>query len=286
MIAQSFEYYTPESVSEALRLLAAHDNSRVLAGGQSLIPMMKLRLSGPSHLIDLGRIAELNYIAQTNGSIRIGAMSTHNQVETSETLRQKCPLLAEAAGMIGDVQVRNLGTIGGSVSHNDPAADYPAALHAVAAQVRLVSAKGDRTIPIGDFLLDAFTTALQPGEILYEVIVPADAPGTGWAYVKNPQPASGFAVAGVAAQVNVKGGNIASARVGVTGLGSASFRAAAVETALTGKPASAATLAAASGLVAQGVDALSDVYAAADYRAHLAQVATRRALEAALARAK
>lgn len=286
MIAQSFEYHAPESVSEALRLLGANENSRVLAGGQSLVPMMKLRLSSPAHLIDLGHIAELNYIVEEGGKIRIGAMSTHNQVETSETLRAKCPLLAEVAGSIGDVQVRNMGTIGGSVAHADPAADYPAGLQALRAQVRLVSAKGDRTIGIDQFLIDAFTTDLKPGEILYEVIVPADAPGTGWAYRKLQQPASGFAVASVAAQLGVKGGKIAMARVGVSGLSTCSFRAKAVEDALEGKSANAVSLAEAAKLVNRSVDPLADIFAAADYRAHVAQVYTRRALEAALAGAK
>ncbi|HZS49633.1 MAG TPA: xanthine dehydrogenase family protein subunit M [Bryobacterales bacterium] len=286
MISQPFEYYAPESVSEALRLLAAHEDSRVLAGGQSLIPMMKLRLSAPASLIDLGHIAELNYIVETNGSIRIGAMSTHNQIETSETLRQRCPLLAEAAGRIGDIQVRNLGTMGGSLSHADPAADYPAALQALRAQVRLVSAKGERTLPIDEFLVDAFSTALEPKEILYEVLVPVDPPGTGWAYLKQQQPASGFAVAGVAAQLGVKGGSISFARVGITGVASRPYAATAVEAALQGKPATPAVLGEAARLAAQGVEPLADVYAAPEYRAHLAQVWTRRALDTALSRVK
>ena len=286
MISAPFEYYAPESVSEALRLLTANEDSRVLAGGQSLIPMMKLRLSRPSHLIDLGHIAELNYIAEANGSVRIGAMSTHNQIETSETLRQKCPLLAETAGRIGDVQVRNLGTIGGSLSHADPAADYPAALQALRAHVRLVSAKGDRTISTDQFLIDAFTTALEPGEILYEVIVPSDTSGLGSAYQKQQQPASGFAVVGVAAQLAVRDGNISVARVGITGLASRSYRAKAVEAALEGNASTAATLQAAARLAAQGEEPLSDVYAGPDYRTHVVQVATRRALEAALARTR
>lgn len=286
MIPQSFEYSAPESVSEALRLLGSVENSRVLAGGQSLIPMMKLRLSGPAHVIDLGRIAELHYIAQTNGAIRLGAMSTHNQVAVSETLRRSCPLLAEVAGRIGDPQVRNLGTIGGSTAHADPAADYPAALQALRAQIRLVGAGGERTVSAEDFFLDAFTTALGEGEIVYEVIVPADAPGLGSAYVKLQQPASGFAVAGVAAQVAVSGGQISVARVGITGVGAKSYVAHAVEDALVGRPATAATVAEASRLAARGVEALNDLYAQADYRAHIAQVATRRALEQALALAK
>jgi len=286
MIPQSFEYSAPESVSEALRLLGSVENSRVLAGGQSLIPMMKLRLSGPAHVIDLGRIAELHYIAQTNGSVRLGAMSTHNQVAVSETLRRSCPLLAEVAGRIGDPQVRNLGTIGGSTAHADPAADYPAALQALRAQIRLVGAGQERTVSAEDFFLDAFTTALGEGEIVYEVIVPADAPGLGSAYVKLQQPASGFAVAGVAAQVAVSGGQISTARVGITGVGAKSYVAQAVENALVGRPATAATLAQASRLAAQGVEALNDLYAQADYRTHMAQVATRRALQQALALAK
>ncbi len=285
MIAEAFDYSAPESLSEALSLLAK-DGSRPLAGGQSLIPMMKLRLAAPTHLVDLRGVAELHSIGETNGSIRIGAMSTHNQLAGSDTLRKSCPLLAEAAGRIGDVQVRNLGTIGGSLAHNDPAADYPAALQALRAQVRLVGRKGQRTLSIDKFLLDAFSTALQPGEILAEVIVPADAAGLGWSYLKVQQPASGFAVAGVATQIGVKGGKIATARVGITGVASCSYRAAKVEAALEGRPAQASSLAEAARLATDGVEPLSDVYAASDYRAHVARVSTRRALEAALARAK
>jgi carbon-monoxide dehydrogenase medium subunit len=284
MIAESFAYHAPESVAEALKLLQSLENSRVLAGGQSLIPMMKLRLSTPAHLIDLGRIAALHYIAQTNGSIRVGAMSTHNQVATSETLRKHCPLLAEAAARIGDIQVRNMGTIGGSVAHADPAADYPAALQALRAQVRLVRSGGrERTVPVGEFFVDAFTTALEEGEILSEIIVPADAAGAGWAYRKFQQPASGFSVCGVAAQLGVKGGKISQARVGITGVASKSYAAEAVEQALIGQPANSSILAQAAQRAADGVEPLTDLFAAADYRAHLARVETRRALEAALA---
>ncbi len=286
MIAQPFDYAAPESLSEALQLLASAENARPLAGGQSLIPMMKLRLSAPSLLVDLGRIADLHYIAQTNGSIRIGAMSTHHQVATSETLRQNCPLLAEAAGRIGDVQVRNLGTIGGSLAHHDPAADYPAALQALRAQLRLVSQAGERTVSIEDFLVDPFTTSLRPGEIVAEVIVAADGPGTGSAYLKLQQPASGFAVVGVAAQLGASNGAISLARVGLTGVAGKSYRARAVEQALEGKPVTAATLSGAARLAAEGVEPLNDLFAKADYRAHVARVYTRRALEQAFARTK
>lgn len=286
MIAQAFDYSAPESVSEALSLLGSEENSRVLAGGQSLIPMMKLRLSGPAHLVDLGRIPELHYLAQTNGSIRLGAMTTHHQVAASETLRKSCPLLAEVAARIGDPQVRNLGTIGGSVAHADPAADYPAALQALRARIRLVSQGGERSLSAEEFFVDAFTTALAEREIVFEVIVPADTPDTGSAYVKIAQPASGFAVVGVAAQLAVSAGSISAARVGITGVGSRSYIATAVEAALLDRPATAATFAEAARLAAQGVEPLNDLYAHGDYRAHLAQVATRRALEQALARAK
>src|SRR6266852_3030746 len=172
MIAQKFEYTAPKTLDEALHLLAG--GAKPLAGGMSLIPMMKLRLAAPEHLVDLGRLKDLNYIREEGGAIHIGATTTHQDIESSAVLRGKCPLLAETAANIGDVQVRNRGTIGGSVAHADPSADYPAALLALEAKVKLVSATGDRTISIGDFLVDTLTTAIEPGEILQEVIVPVE----------------------------------------------------------------------------------------------------------------
>ena len=171
MIAQNFEYESPTTIHDALTLLSTGD-TKVLAGGMSLIPMMKLRLAAPERLIDLSRIPGLTGIKESEGSITIGAMTTHHEVEDSALLRAKCPLLAETASNIGDVQVRNMGTIGGSVVHADPAADYPAALLALEAKVRLVSANSDRTMSVEDFLVDTLTTAIEPGEILQEVIVP------------------------------------------------------------------------------------------------------------------
>jgi carbon-monoxide dehydrogenase medium subunit len=274
MIAQNFEYEAPTTIKEALALLATGD-TKVLAGGMSLVPMMKLRLASPERLVDLGRIPGLSGIAETGPSIVIGAMTTHHQVEDSALLRAKCPLLAETASNIGDVQVRNMGTIGGSVAHADPAADYPAALLALEAKVRLVGANSDRTMSVEDFLVDTLTTAIEPGEILREVIVPVEASGAGVSYQKMVQPASGFAVVGVAARI----GN-GFVRVGVTGLAGKAYRAKNVEKIMleTGDIRKAAAI------VADGVDANSDLFASADYRRHLAQVYTARALTQALSR--
>lgn len=282
MIAQKFEYTAPKTLDEALHLLAA--GAKPLAGGMSLIPMMKLRLAAPEHLVDLGRLKDLNYTREADGALHIGATTTHADLESSPILRQKCPLLAETAAAIGDVQVRNMGTIGGSVAHADPAADYPAALQALEARLVLKGTKSERIVAAADFFVDAFTTSLEPGEIIREVIVPVEAAGTGTSYQKMPQPASGFAIVGVAARVRRRAGNIAFVRIGVTGLSNRAYRAPAAEKALEGKVGSAAEIHNAAALVIQGVDANSDLHASADYRRHLAVVHAARALMAALAR--
>lgn len=282
MIPQKFEYTAPDSLKSVLQLLAS--GAKPLAGGMSLIPMMKLRLAAPEHLVDLGRVKELNYIRESGNSIHIGAMSTHFDVETSQTLLRKCPLLAETAAEIGDLQVRNRGTIGGSVAHADPSADYPAALQALEAKFVLVGPQQERTVSAGDFFVDAFTTALEPGEIVRDVIVPVEEPGTGVSYEKVVQPASGFAIVGIAVRVRRSGGKITFARIGVTGLSNRSYRAAAAEAALAGKPGSWADVQAAAALVTQGADANSDLHASAGYRKHLAVVHAARAITAALSR--
>ncbi|HYL74431.1 MAG TPA: xanthine dehydrogenase family protein subunit M [Bryobacteraceae bacterium] len=283
MIAQNFEYSAPTDLKEALGMLAA-ENAKALAGGMSLIPAMKLRLSAPEQLVDLGRIAELNYIREDGGALRIGATTTHYQVESSPLVRAKCPLLAEAAAHIGDIQVRNMGTIGGSVAHADPAADYPASLLALEAKIVLVSAKSQREMPIADFFVDTFTTALEPGEIVRELIVPVEEQSTGTSYQKMLQPASGFAIVGIAARVRKSGGKIAMVRVGVTGLSGKPYRAANVEKTLEGTAGALADIQKAAAVVADGVDANSDLFASAQYRAHLARIYTTRALTAALSR--
>src|SRR5580765_1051156 len=234
MITNPFTYTTPVSLTEALTLLDAPD-AKLLAGGMSLIPLMKLRLASPDSIVDLARIPNLAAITESNGVLTIGAMATHHAVESSPLIRSKCPLLAETASHIGDVQVRNMGTIGGSVAHADPSADYPAALQALEAKIVLKGAKSERTVSAEDFFLDTFTTALEPGEIVREVIVPVDGGGTGTNYQKVLQPASGFAIVGIAVRVRKSGGKITMARIGVTGLSNCAFRATESEKALEGK---------------------------------------------------
>jgi carbon-monoxide dehydrogenase medium subunit len=282
MIPQQFEYSAPKTLDEALGLLA--EGAKPLAGGMSLIPMMKLRLAAPEHLVDLGRIKDLSYIREQGGSLHIGATATHHDVESSPLVRGKCPLLAETASHIGDVQVRNMGTIGGSVAHADPSADYPAALQALEAKLVLKGAKSERIVSADDFFVDTFTTALEPGEIVREVIVPVDGDGTGTSYQKVLQPASGFAIVGIAARVRKSGEKIAMVRIGVTGLSNRAFRATAAEKALEGRGGTPAEIQAVAALVGKGVDANSDLHASADYRLHLAAVYAARALAVALGR--
>jgi aerobic carbon-monoxide dehydrogenase medium subunit len=283
MIPQEFEYTAPVNLQEALGLIAG-GNAKVLAGGMCLIPLMKLRLAAPEHVVDISRIEGLSYIREDAGTIHVGAMTTHYEIESSPLLRGKCPLLAETASNIGDVQVRNMGTIGGSIAHADPAADYPAALCALEAKVRLVSAKTDRTISMDEFLVDTMTTAIEPGELVLELILPVEGGSTGVAYQKMAQPASGFALVGIAARVAKAGGSVTMVRVGVTGLASKAYRAAAVETLLAGTAGSAEDVRKAAAAVTDGVDANSDLFASADYRAHMARIYTARALTAALSR--
>ncbi len=282
MIAQKFEYTAPKSLDEALHLLAS--GAKLLAGGMSLIPMMKLRLAAPEHLVDLRTLKDLNYIREAGGELHIGATATHYDVESSPLLRRKCPLLAETASAIGDVQVRNMGTIGGSIAHADPAADYPAALQALEAKFLLKGTKSERTVSAAEFFVDTFTTALEPSEIICEVVVPVEDAHTGTSYQKMVQPASGFAIVGVAARVRQSDGRITFVRIGVTGLSNRPYRATASEKALEGKAGSAGEIQNAAALVAQGVDANSDLHASAEYRRHLAVVHAARALHTALSR--
>ncbi len=288
MIPASFEYHAPTSLDQALELLGRlGDGAKLLAGGHSLLPALKLRLQSVDHLIDLGRISALRYVREAGGKIAVGALATHRAVESSELLRQKCGLLAECASRIGDVQVRNRGTIGGSLSHADPAADYPAAILALEAEIEAASAKGKRTIAADAFFVDMLATALAPGEIVTEVRVPVLAKGTGGAYLKVPQPASGFAIVGVAALVSLDGkGQCSRVRVGITGAAVKAFRARETESALAGKSPDDATIAKAAALATNGVEPSGDIFASADYRAHLARVYVGRALAAAVARTK
>lgn len=278
MIPANFEYSAPSTLQEALSLLQ-DGSSKPLAGGMSLIPLMKLRLLSPPHIVDLGRIRDLRYIREEADGIHIGAMTTHYDVESSGLLREKCPLLSETVVHIGDVQVRNMGTLGGSLVHADPAADYPAALVALEARVRIASANGERTLAIDDFLVDTMTTALEPGELVREIVVPAESPVTGVSYQKMKQPASGFAIVGVAVRLRRDNGSISFARVGVTGMAPKAFRALQVERQLTSGAIEDAAQAADTGM-----EANSDLHASADYRRAMARVYADRAIRQALAR--
>lgn len=286
MIPAQFNYHAPTTLDEALALLAANpDEAKILAGGHSLIPAMKLRLAQPGMLVDIARIKELAYIREEGGQIAIGAMTTHYQVESSALLKEICPLLPECASHIGDVQVRNKGTIGGSVAHSDPAGDWPAAIIALGAQMVVVGANGDRSIKADDFFVELLTTALGPGDILREIRIPKPSGRFGHAYQKVRHPASGFAVVGVAVALRMgSNDSCEAASVGITGVASKAYRAAAVESALQGQSLNDETIAAAASHATDGVDANSDLYASEEYRRHLAAVYTRRAIQAALAR--
>lgn len=288
MIPAQFDYLAPKTLDEAVALLAQHpDEAKVLAGGHSLIPAMKLRLATPQILIDIARIKDLSYIREEDGQIRIGAMTTHYRLESSDRLREICPLLPECAAQIGDVQVRNKGTIGGSLAHSDPAGDWPAAIIALDAELVAVGAGGERRIKAGDFFVDMLTTALRADEILREIRINTPTGRFGQAYLKVPQPASGFAVVGVAvALTRDNDGACASAAIGITGVASKVYRASAVENALNGSGLDEQTVAAAAMHATDGVSVNGDLYASDAYRSHLAQVYTSRAIEAATSRAK
>jgi len=287
MYPASFEYHRAASVEEAVGLLTRYkDDAKLLAGGHSLIPMMKLRLAQPKHLIDIGRVGGLSGIKEEGGHFAIGALTTHYAVESNAAIHKKCVVLSEAAALIGDPQVRNYGTMGGSIAHADPAADWPAIMLALGAEVKAVGPKGARTIKIDDFFKDLFTTALHADEILTEIHVPTGGHG-GAAYMKHPHPASRFAVCGVAAAVSLDGsGKCTAARVGITGVGSHAVRAKGVEAALTGKALDAATIQAAAQKAADGIEINADLQGSVEYKAHLTRVYTRRALEKAVERAK
>ena len=286
MIPTQFDYRAPATLDEAVALLASDlDGAKVLAGGHSLIPAMKLRLAQPQLLVDIARIKSLAYIREEGDQILIGATTTHYQLESSDLLKNICPLLPDCAQSIGDVQVRNKGTIGGSIAHSDPAGDWPAAVLALDADLVLVGTNGERVVKAENFFVDLLTTDLQPGEILREIRIKKPVGKFGQAYQKVPHPASGFAVVGVAVNLNLNDDGLCkSVAIGVTGVGVKAFRATAVEAALAGTSLDDNALASAVTHVCDGVDPNADLYASSDYRCHLAQVHTRRGVQAAKAR--
>jgi carbon-monoxide dehydrogenase medium subunit len=287
MYPAAFEYHTPASVKDALGLLVTlKDDAKILAGGHSLIPMMKLRLAQPKHLIDLRKVPGLAGIKEAGGALVIGAMTTHWQVESSSLVKSKCLVLSEVGGIIGDPAVRNLGTIGGSLAHADPAADWPAGMIALGAEMVCEGPKGRRTVKVDDWFQGLMATALREDELLVEIRVPLLPAGSGAAYLKFPHPASRFAVVGVAAAVTLdRQGTCTKASVGVTGAGTKAVRAKGVEAGLTGKKLDAATIEAAAQKAADGVDVQADLQGSVEYKSHLCRVFAKRAVTEAVKRA-
>ena len=287
MIPAAFTYHAPGSLREAVRLLREHEgDARVVSGGMSLVPAMKLRLVQPEHLVDVGRLGALSYIRRTADGVAIGAGTTYRRIETSRVLVGAAPLLVETAGCVGDVQVRNRGTVGGAAAHADPAADVPAALLALEARLRLTGGPRPRTITADRFFVDAYETVIGPTEILTEIRIPQAPPRTGSAYVKFANKASRFAIVGVAAALCAdRRGVCTRARIAVTGAGPRPVRARASERALRGGRLSGGAIASAAERASAGMEFLADIHGSEEYREHLTRVITRRALEAAARRA-
>jgi aerobic carbon-monoxide dehydrogenase medium subunit len=279
-----FAYHRPASLDEALGLLASSDDARPLAGGHSLLPLMKLRLVEPVALVDLGRISGLDGITEDGDGVRIGALATHASVAGSELVRSRCSVLASTAAGIGDRQVRYRGTIGGSLAHADPAADYPTVVKALGATIVATGQGGEREIAAGDFFTGVFTTALEAGELLTSVRAPAIGAGWGAAYEKHRHPASGYAVAGVAAVVKVDNGKCSEARLVVGGVTGMPEQASGAANAIIGmSPVDEAAIEAAAAKVPEALSgAVGDTYASGEYRVHLATVLAKRAITKAL----
>lgn len=284
MIPSKFEYFSPASVQEALAMLSRYqDDAKILAGGQSLISMLKLRLANPKYLVDLGRIGDLSYIREDDkGGILIGAMATYAQIIESKLVAEKCPLLRTTALVIGDVQVRNRGTIGGSLAHADPAGDMPAAILALRAGLKAVGPKGERWIQADDFFLGMYSTALAPDEILTEVRVPVLRDRKS-AYLKAARRPSDFAIVGIAVCLkNGQGGTCEDISLGVTGVTDKPYRPQQVESKLKGKKLDPAAISSAAESITEGMDVNGNIHASPEFRAHLAGVYLLRAIQAAV----
>jgi len=285
MFPAKFAYSAPNSLQEAVTLLADPD-AKLLAGGHSLLPLMKLRLAQPKLLVDIGRIPGLSYIRSENGSLAIGAMTTYRDIQLSQEVQQRAAVLAEAAHEVGDPQVRARGTLAGALAHADPAGDMPAVVLALGGTVKALGANGERDLDLDSFFVDMLTTSLNEQEIIREVRLNALPAGSGAAYIKFDQPASHYALTGVCAVIATDGNTIRSARIGVTGVGPKAFRPTRVEEALQGASADEESVKAAVQSVADGIDVLGDIHASPEYRAHLARVLTRRAVLQAAQRAR
>ncbi|MDX1437498.1 MAG: xanthine dehydrogenase family protein subunit M [Anaerolineales bacterium] len=286
MYSENFDYFRPSTVEETIEILQNNEGAQILAGGHSLLPAMKLRLTSTSALVDIARIEALKGIKSDQGRFEIGAMTTHAEIARSQLLRDGCAVMADTAANIGDVQVRNRGTIGGSLAHGDPAADFPTVLLALSAVIHARGPEWSREIASGDFCTDMFTTALGPAEVLTGVSVPELVAGQGAVYLKHHHPASRYAVVGVAAVVTLSDGVISQARVAVGGVSAFPVRCTEVEMVLVGKNPSAEVYKEAAGHVPSAIRApIGDFYASPEFRLHLAEVMTQRALEAAAGKA-
>jgi carbon-monoxide dehydrogenase medium subunit len=272
-----FEYYRATSVEDAIKLLGEHPDSKIIAGGHSLLPAMKLRLAVPSALVDIGRIESLRGVS-ANGGVTIGALTTYQELEDSEDLRNRLPIIAETANVVGDPQVRARGTLGGSLAHSDPAADFTAVILALGGSVKAVGPSGERTISADELFVDLLTTSLAENEVITQIQIPSASGEIGMAYEKHAHPASGYAVVGVAAVLGNSNGTCQSARIAVTGATSKATRATAAEQAIIGQPLNADSIANAASVAADGLEINGEIYASAEYRTHLVRVYTKRAL--------
>lgn len=285
MIPPAFDYHAPNSVAEALTLLTTFgDEAKILAGGHSLLPMMKLRFAQPGVLIDINRIAELRGITEQNGVIRIGAMTSENELISSALLKEKLPLLGEAAKLIADPQVRNRGTIGGDIAHGDPGNDHPAIAMALDASFVLQGPDGERTVKAVDFFFGTYMTALAENEILTAILIAPFAPGTGSAYQKLKRKTGDWATAGAAVVLRMSGGLVTYASIALTNVAPTALRATAAEAALLGKPIDATSMAAVAQAVAAICDPAEDLRGDAQYKTAMACEMTKRAINAAAAR--
>jgi aerobic carbon-monoxide dehydrogenase medium subunit len=283
MIPAAFEYYAPRSITDAVSFLAAHkDDVKILSGGQSLLPLMKMRLSKPEYIVDIGRIPGLDAITEENNSIVIGGMATHAQMEASDLLKKSCPLLPQTATTIADVQVRNRGTLGGSIAHADPAGDMPAAILALDAEIKAVGPNGERWIKAEDFFLGLLMSVLEPDEIVTAVKVPITA-GDKTAYLKAAPRSSGFAVVGVAVRLGLDAsGDVSRAAIGITGVTDKAYRAERVEKMLMGKKLDDALIDSAAAEATRNIDVIEDINGSVEYRTQLTHVYVARALKAAI----
>jgi carbon-monoxide dehydrogenase medium subunit len=283
MIPGSFEYYAPRSLSDAVKYLSEHkDDVKILSGGQSLLPLMKMRLSKPGYILDIGRITGLDSITEEDNNLIIGALVTHTQIEESELLKKQCPLLPQTATTIADVQVRNRGTLGGSVAHADPAGDWPPAMLALDAEVRVAGSSGDRWVRCDDFFLGLMMSVLEPDEVVTAIKVPVTG-NDKTAYLKAAPRSAGFAVVGVAVRMAMDPSGVCTRiALGITGITDKAFRAERVETMLAGQKLDTQLIEAASVEATRNIDVIEDINGSSEYRAHLTHVYVARAIQAAI----